>query len=79
VERRLTFTVVQPTVTPTTPPPRPSPTRVEEEGEVASTATPSPTPLNPLGDRLTVWRLVGALAIVATVSLLVAGWRLIHK
>jgi len=36
-------------------------------------------PLNPLDDRWAVWRLVGAVAVVATVSLLVAGWRLIRK
>jgi len=77
VERRLTFTVVPPTATPTTSPPRPSPTRVGEEA--ASTATPSPAPLHPLDDRWAVWRLVGAVAVIAAVSLLVAGWRLIRK
>jgi len=79
VERRLIFTVVQPTATPAASPTRPSPTRVGEGGEVASTATPSPAPLNPLDDRWAVWRLVGALAIVAVVSLLLAGWRLLRK
>ncbi len=79
VERRLAFTVVQPTATPTTPPSHPSPTRGGEGGEAASTATPSPAPPNPLDDRWAVWRLVGALAVVAAVSLLVAGWRLLRK
>ena len=81
VERRLTFTIVQPTATPTTPPTRPQPTSTVHGGggEAASTATPSPAPLNPLDNRWAVWRLVGAVAVVVAVSLLVAGWRLLRK